>query len=414
MRLTVVGLGMVGLPTALLFAEAGCEVLGVEVDERRLDAYRRGAPDGALEPEVATLLRAVIADGRIRFGTAPEAADATIVAVGTPFRDGAPDLGAVRVALRELLPVLRPGSLLVIESTVPPGSTRSLARELGVAASVDIGHAPERVSPGNTLREMRENDRVVGGLTQEGGNATAALYRRICRGRIEVTDSTTAEFVKLIENTYRDVNIALANELLTVASALGIDFWHAAELANQHPRVQIHRPGPGVGGHCIGVAPLFIRAATNAPVDVLMAARARNESMPALVARQMLELCGDRQRPRVAILGTAYKPDVADDRDSPSLAVAAELRRAGAEVVLHDPLLVPADLSEVLGGADCVALLVAHSAYRGLEPATVARAVRARRMLDAAHLLDRESWEAEGFTFAYLAERSAAAERTAR
>ncbi len=405
MRINVIGLGMVGLPTALLFAESGADVVGVDIDEAQLAAYRRGRSDRPLERDVEDLLRTMVAGNRLRFAERPTAADAHVIAVPTPPRaDGAPDLEDLRAALGAVRDLLAPGAFLVLESTVPPGTTERLAAELAVPATVLVAHAPERVLPGQTLAEMRGNARIVGGLTPEAGRAAAALYARICRGRIEVTDARTAEFVKLIENTYRDVNIALANELSLIAGELGVDVWRAIDLANQHPRVHLHRPGPGVGGHCVGVAPMFLRAAAPAHADVLTAARRRNLAMPALVARQALALCGDSASPRIALLGLAYKPDIADDRDSPTYGVLAELVAAGARVAIHDPVLRPNDrLNDVLRETDCVVVLVAHSAYRTLDPEAVAAHVAARRVLDTTHTLDRAAWERAGFEFALLA-----------
>lgn len=410
MHINVIGLGVIGLPTALLFAEAGLEVTGTDVDRAKLAAYRERRSPRPLEPDLAALLQDVVARGALRLAEDPVAADAYVIAVGTPLRDGAPDLAGISGALRAMLPYLASGTLVIFESTMPPGTTARLAREFGLDR-VLVAHAPERVAPGRTLSEMRRNPRVVGGLTAEAGAQAATLYARICKGPIRVTDATTAEFVKLIENTYRDVNIALANELALLAGELEIDIWTSLELANGHPRVQLHRPGAGVGGHCIGVAPVFLQAVSPSVLELISAARRRNRAMPLVVARQVLELCAEASRPRVALLGLAYKPDVADDRDSPTHLVADYLVAGGAEVRIHDPLLLPErDLRDVLRDAHCMVVVVGHAAYRDLRPGDCVGLLAVPRVLDIAHVLERTQWERAGFRYYGLAQqiRSAA------
>lgn len=404
MRLSVVGLGMVGLPTALLFAESGLEVVGVDIDVARIERLTAGNPDKRIEAEAIDLLRAMLASGRLTFASRPVPADVHIIAVGTPIVDDAPDLTALRAACELIRAVVVPGNLVVIESTVPPGTTAMLAAEIQFPRGVRIGHAPERAAPGSALEEIRSNPRLAGGLTADAGEAIAEIYARICHGRIEITDATTAEFVKLSENAYRDVNIAFANELALMAGDLDLDIWRARDLANGHPRVRIHRPGPGVGGDCVPVAPLFLRAAAPGSYDLLGAARRRNGSMSDVVAKQILALT-DSPRPRVTVLGIAYKPDVADDRRSPSHAIVERLISAGAECVLHDPLLLNTTLEEALTGCDVLAVLVAHALYRSLDPAEVGRLVGRRSVVDAVHILDRQDWEQAGFRFVGLAER---------
>jgi UDP-N-acetyl-D-mannosaminuronic acid dehydrogenase len=405
----VLGLGYVGLPTACLFAVHGHDVIGVDTDSRRVESLQQGVLP-LDEPGLQLLFQAASNTGRLTCRTEPAAGDVFIVAVPTPVGWGnRPDLSFVQAAAESIRPHLRPGALVILESTCPPGTTATLLRgileqdDLKVGETLFLAHCPERVLPGRILTELVANDRVVGGLTPACTQKAADLYAPVVEGRIHTTSATVAETVKVIENTYRDVNIALANELAVVCDHLGIPASEVITLANHHPRVHLHQPGPGVGGHCIAVDPWFlVAAAPGATTPLIQAARARNDAMPAYVAEQIMAWIG-MQQPTIAVLGVSYKGNVADTRESPALDVVADLLRADADVRVHDPLveMVPGlpltDLETAVGGADAIVLLADHRGFRDLDPETLGQTMRHRRIYDARQSVDLAAWQRAGF-----------------
>jgi UDP-N-acetyl-D-mannosaminuronic acid dehydrogenase len=408
-RVGVIGLGYVGLPTASMFATRGLTVVGVDTNEAMIDRLLEGDVEN-LEPDVQSLALAALNSGKLRVSSAIEECDAYVVAVPTPVGpDHKADLTYVRTAIAALRPHLVKGSLVILESTVPPGTTENvIVPELemsGLRAGPDIlvAHCPERVLPGSTLVELVNNDRVVGGINRESGERAAALYRTFVRGRIHITDATTAELVKVMENTYRDVNIALANEFALVAQRLGVDVWEAIELANNHPRVSILKPGPGVGGHCIAVDPWFLVELTQDDTTVIRSARERNDSMPRLVVERLLANA-PALGTHVAVLGLAYRAGLGDTRESPALRVIKELESRGVEVKAHDPYVVSqagidvVTLEEALDNASAILVITDHSEFRNLDPDRAAAAVANRILFDTRNCLPREAWERAGFT----------------
>ena len=420
-KVCVVGLGYIGLPTAAMFATKGFEVVGVDVNARIVSALERGEVQ-IQEAAVRELVREALASGRFHAALVPEEADAFVIAVPTPIvkpevkaeagaegRVGKADLGYVVAAAESIVPYLRPGSLVVLESTSPPRTTEdvlapilersgiptrarsALARANGKAnghggegGRLYVAHCPERVLPGQIVEELVGNDRIVGGLDGESGERAKALYASFVEGEIFVTDATTAEMVKLMENTYRDVNIALANELSLVAERVGIDVWEAIRLANRHPRVSILKPGPGVGGHCIAVDPWFIAEAAPEVTPLIQTARRVNDGMPGRVVervkRALAERYGEsallaenRGKYTIACLGLAYKADVDDTRESPAVAVVNLLAEEGFVVRAYDPHARPgvvpwqvSSLSAATDAAQVVVLLTDHAEFRGL------------------------------------------------
>ncbi|MFM9147097.1 MAG: nucleotide sugar dehydrogenase, partial [Verrucomicrobiota bacterium] len=335
----VLGLGYIGLPTASVLATRGCSVLGVDVSPRVLAAVAAGRAH-VEEPDLDVLVRAAVGSGNLRVAAAPAPADVFIIAVPTPFAVGAdgartPDLSFVEAAARSLAPVAGSGALVILESTSPVGTTEKvkawledeLARLGRRADGLLYAHCPERVLPGQVLRELVTNDRICGGLTPEAAARARDLYATFCSARIFLTDARTAELAKLAENAYRDVNIAYANELAAVCERVGVDVWELIALANRHPRVNVLRPGPGVGGHCVAVDPWFIVDAAPDATPLIRAARAVNDGRPAAVAARVR--AGLAPGAAVACLGLAFKPDVDDLRESPAVAVAALLAAAG-------------------------------------------------------------------------------------
>ena len=400
-KVCVVGLGYIGLPTAAVLAARGHSVHGVDLNPVTVDTINAGRAH-IVEPDLDMLVQAGVQTGRLRAHTEPDAADVFILCVPTPLTgDRRPDLRHVEAAAAAVAPHLRPGNLVVLESTVPPGTTEAVAARLrGLSnlgpSELKVAHAPERVLPGRILREVVENDRVVGGVDDASSGACSAFYGTFVAGRVHVTDARTAEATKLVENAYRDVNIAFANELSLVADRLGLDVWRLIALANRHPRVDILHPGPGVGGHCIAVDPYFLIDAAPDLTPLMTQARRVNGAKPHRVVERVLGVAERFKRPRIACLGLAYKPDVDDLRESPALEIVRRLQEEAAgpldgDVRVCEPNLTRLDgfdlvpLDAALDGADIVVVLVAHRQFRALEPRRLAE----KSVIDACGALVR-------------------------
>ncbi|HYN40082.1 MAG TPA: UDP-N-acetyl-D-mannosamine dehydrogenase, partial [Rhodospirillales bacterium] len=338
----MIGLGYIGLPTAAVLATCGLQVTGVDVNPKVIAAVSAGKVH-IVEPGLERLVEAAVADGRLEAANRPCPADAFLITVPTPVRhdDRQPDMRYVDAAAAAIAHVLRPGNLVVLESTSPVGTTRRMARLMaelrpdlrfpgddGADGDVDFAYSPERVIPGRTLIELRDNSRVVGGMTPRAGARAAALYGTFVRNDRLVTDDRTAEMVKLIENAFRDVNIAFANELSMICDDLGLDVWRVIALANRHPRVSILKPGAGVGGHCIAVDPWFVVASAPERARLIRTARHVNDSKPDFIVDRVTEALDGKPMARVACLGLAFKADVDDFRESPALHIARLLTAA--------------------------------------------------------------------------------------
>ncbi len=385
---SVIGLGYVGLPTAALLAGAGKSVAGCDIRQSLVERINLGQT-AMVEPGLEALLSDCVGDGRLRAFDAPAQADVHLICVPTPAQeDGSADLTAVISAAAAVLRVAEPGDLVVLESTIPPGTTRQIlarrALALGFTPGHDIflAHAPERVLPGSALREVVENARIVGGVTERCTEVAAEFYRSFVSGPVHTTSSDAAEVAKLAENSFRDVNIGFANELANICGSLGIDPWEVIRLANEHPRVSILNPGPGVGGHCIAVDPRFL--AHSAPHDspLLQAARRVNAERPNRVVAEIRSTAGKFREPKIACLGLSYKPDIDDLRESPALEVARMLVREDVgTLLLVEPHLeqspIPGvelvDTELALALADIVVVLVAHSAFARIPAAAFTR-----------------------------------------
>ncbi len=393
---SVIGLGYVGLPTAAAFASRGIEVIGVDTNADIVASVNRGAAHIA-EPGLDDLLRAAVASGLLRATCEPERADAFLIAVPTPLAaDGSgPDLSFVEAASRAIAPLLARGNLVVLESTSPVGTTEHMATQLATLRpdltfpqqnagnpDVSVAYCPERVLPGRAMHEIISNDRVIGGMTAHCAAAAKALYETIVEGACLVTDVRTAEMCKLAENTFRDVNIAYANELSRICEKLRIDVWELIALANRHPRVSILRPGAGVGGHCIAVDPWFLVASAPEEAHLIRAARETNDAKPAWVVERVRDAVARcereiRKAPSVAVLGLAFKPDIDDLRESPAIGIVEALRGVhGERLIVVEPHIraLPASLSgcrmmtfdAALAEADVVVVLVQHRAFAKL------------------------------------------------
>ncbi|GMV91418.1 MAG: UDP-N-acetyl-D-mannosamine dehydrogenase [Candidatus Hydrogenedentota bacterium] len=407
-RICVMGLGYIGLPTASVLATNGYQVLGVDVGARIVETVNAGNIH-IEEPGLHTVVRAAIGSGNLRASLEPEKADVFFLAVPTPLTaDKKADMSYVCQATERIVPFLEKGNLVILESTSPPGTCRDMLKPILEKSGLEVGkdiylaHCPERVLPGKILKELIENDRVVGGFDTLSAQLARDIYASFVEGEIFLTDVTTAEMVKVIENTFRDVNIALANEVALLCESLGIDFGDVARLANRHPRVNVHTAGPGVGGHCISVDPWFLVEQFPDTAKIVHLARQRNDGMPHHVVERTMEFLEGVESPKVAVLGLAFKGNVDDMRESPSLDVIKLLGDRGVTLAVHDPFVKNADidllpLETCFDGADCLLLLTDHNDYKYLNPRQVIRLMRKPVLFDTRNLLDHEDWREAGF-----------------
>jgi len=422
-HICVIGLGYIGLPTASTFAAHGLRVLGVDINEAILETLRNGDIH-IHEPGLREEFQSTLKTGRITFASAPAPADAFIIAVPTPFYEGdlgeangvtfkKADMRAVTSAAESIVPHLKKGNLVVLESTSPPRTTVDLVRPIlersGLLAGRDfhLAYSPERVLPGQILRELIENARVIGGVTPESAQAGRDLYAPFVKGQIIQTDATTAEMVKLMENTTRDVNIALANEFARLASRFGVDVWEAISIASLHPRVKILSPGPGVGGHCISVDPWFFVESAPDITPLIYHARAVNDGQPHFVVELVRKAVGPLKGRKIAALGLAYKPNVDDLRESPAAEVIHLLQKEGTYVKAFEPFkpeglpnidCVPT-LADAIIDADAIVLLVNHTEFRALTPESLRPFTSAKVLIDTVNGWAGRDWEQTGFAY---------------
>ena len=395
--LSMIGLGYIGLPTATLFASRRKKVIGVDVNAYAVDTINQGRIH-IVEPELDMLVQAAVHGGYLRATLTPEPADAFLIAVPTPFLEGnKPDLSYIADAAKAIAPVLAKGNLVILESTSPVGTTEQLAQWLaearpdlsfpqqaGEEADVQVAYCPERVLPGRVVHELVSNDRVIGGMTQKATEMAIELYRIFVEGALVPTNARTAEMCKLTENSFRDVNIAFANELSLICDRLNINVWELISLANRHPRVNILQPGAGVGGHCIAVDPWFIVDTTPEEARIIRMAREVNDYKPEWVVEKVkaamagvLAVRSDARMAdvKVACLGLAFKPDIDDLRESPAALIARQLSNFGCQILAVEPNVdaLPGKLAAdnvslvsldfALDNADVVCVLVKHQPF---------------------------------------------------
>jgi len=395
-KICVVGLGYIGLPTAAVLASRGVEVVGVDVSQHTVDIINQGKIH-IVEPDLDLLVQASVQTRNLRATLQTERADVFMVAVPTPLKgDHQPDLSFIQSAAKAIAPVLESGNLVILESTSPVGTTEKIMQwmqeerpdlvfpvfgEEGNQADISVAHCPERVLPGHVVRELVENDRIIGGVTTQCAEKARELYETFVKGDCLVTDCRTAELGKLVENSFRDVNIAFANELSLISDKLGINVWELIKLANRHPRVNILQPGPGVGGHCIAVDPWFIVNSATDEAKLIRTARLVNDGKPSFVlgkVSQAIEATGkERAELTIACLELAFKPDIEDLRESPALEIAQQVGLMGvAKLILVEPNInkIPQGfdpqtteligLESALTAADVVVLLVDHKPFK--------------------------------------------------
>jgi UDP-N-acetyl-D-mannosaminuronic acid dehydrogenase len=401
-RISVIGLGYVGLPTAATIAARDVEVIGIDIRQEVVDRLNAGRAHFS-EPDLDIILNSVVRSGKLRASTEPEPAEAFMVAVPTPTdASHRPDMAAVESALTRIAPVLKSGDLVIIESTSPVGTTLNATKliktlrpdltnpyEAPEKSDLMFAYCPERILPGQTVRELIDNARIVGGLDKRSALRARELYRIFAKGEIVLATAEEAELSKLTENAYRDVNIAFANELSLVCETLGVNVWNVIRMANKHPRVNILSPGPGVGGHCIPIDPWFIHHAVPDRTPLIRTAREVNIGKAHHVAERIFARADRFKEPRIAVLGLAYKPDVDDLRESPAVEIAEMLaKKLGTRLLVVEPnveqlppslakfpnvSLVPLDTA--LAEADVIGVLVSHSQFREIDPAHLSERV---------------------------------------
>ncbi|SDJ66912.1 UDP-N-acetyl-D-mannosamine dehydrogenase [Microbulbifer yueqingensis] len=396
-RVSVIGLGYIGLPTAAVIASRGIDVIGVDVSQKVIDTINSGSIH-IVEPDLDIIVHGVVNTGKLRATLEPEPADAFMIAVPTPFKETPeggskePDLSYIQAAAKSIAPVLEKGNLIVLESTSPVGATEQMAAWLqeerpdlsfpqtkSDSADIKVAHCPERVLPGYVLQELVANDRVIGGMTKACSDKAIELYQTFVKGECIVTSARTAEMAKLTENSFRDVNIAFANELSMICDKLKINVWELISLANRHPRVNILKPGPGVGGHCIAVDPWFIVDSCPDEARLIKQARHTNDEKPAHVIDLVTKAADEFKKPVVSCLGLSFKPNIDDLRESPALRIVEHLVKTEiAEILVSEPNIdsLPDSLAdkvnlvtpdEAVEQSNIVVGLVAHREFKSLD-----------------------------------------------
>ncbi len=404
---SVIGLGYIGLPTAAVLASRGLQVIGVDVNQEAVDTINAGKIH-IVEPDLDIVVRSVVSTGNLKATVIPEPADVFMIAVPTPFHESdddshKPNLSYIHAAAKAIAPVIEKGNLVILESTSPVGTTEKLANWLaeerpdlsfpqdkGDAADIKIAHCPERVLPGYVLQELVSNDRVIGGLSNACSERAIELYKTFVRGECIVTNARTAEMAKLTENSFRDVNIAFANELSIICDKLKINVWELIQLSNRHPRVDILKPGPGVGGHCIAVDPWFIVDSCPEEANIIKQARLTNDAKPFYIIDKVIQAADQFKKPVIACLGLSFKADIDDLRESPALQVVEDLvKRNIGQIIAVEPNIndeeMPSALSSngvklttlenALEKANVIVVLVDHKEFKAADKAQFATKV---------------------------------------
>ncbi|HHV96991.1 MAG TPA: UDP-N-acetyl-D-mannosamine dehydrogenase [Clostridiaceae bacterium] len=425
-KICIIGLGYIGLPTAAMFATHGHKIVGVDINKKVVDALNNGKIT-IYEPYLDIMVQAAVTSGNLIGKTEPEEADAFIIAVPTPITsDKKADMSYVKSAAEAIVPHLRQGNMVVLESTSPPGTVKNLLvpilerSGLKVGEDLLVAHCPERVLPGKILIELVENPRIIGGVNRKSAEAVMELYRTFVRGEIYLTDATTAEMCKLMENTYRDVNIALANELALLCEKIGINAWEVIQLSNKHPRVNIHLPGPGVGGHCLAVDPWFIVETDPETAKIIKLGRQINDSMPYNVFKRAIEILSEKDSHciKVAILGITYKSNIDDTRESPIIELIKLFEEDGKyQVSIYDPhvssynhngysINMSKDVYSAAEGSDLLILAVNHDLFAKVDFELLYKKMASPNILDTRNFWDRKMLSKIGFNYYLLGDGS--------
>lgn len=405
-NICVLGLGYIGLPTSVMLALNGYKIIGVDTNENIINSLKNREAL-ILEPYLATILNELIAKELIILKSTPTECDAFIVCVPTPLQSNKTcDLSCVLSAVSSIIPKIKKGNIIIIESTIPPTTTKNIIKPLlektGLVVGKDIylAFCPERVLPGNVMREIANNDRIIGGITPECAYRALQIYTSFVKGEIILTDTDTAEMTKLIENVYRDVNIALSNELTKICNKLGINVLHSIELANKHPRVNLLNPGPGVGGHCIPIDPYFIIEKAPELSNIISRARETNLSMPNFIILKINEILKDIPKPKIAVWGIAYKGDTDDIRQSPALEIIEGLRELGCIIEIYDPVvknksIETSTMEESIRDADMILILADHKDFKSLDYVKIAKQMKIPLIFDTKNIIDTKYYDSE-------------------
>jgi len=414
----VIGLGYIGLPTASMLASNGYNVCGVDITPQIVDTINRGEIH-IEEPGLKELVKSVVDSGNLRAYLEPQESDVYIIAVPTPVKsDKKACLDYVEAAAKSIINILKSGDLVILESTSPPETTKDFLipilekTGLKIGEELFVSYCPEKVLPGKIIYELVNNKRIIGGINEKSAQLAKEVYSSFVQGEMYLTDTVTAEMVKIMENTYRDVNIALANELAKISYKLGINAWDVINLANLHPRVNLHNPGPGVGGHCISVDPWFIVEKNPVLAQLIGQARNTNDSMPEFTYDLVLEQVKDIPNAKITLLGLTYKPDIDDIRESPSIEIAEMINNnPDLNLSIYDSHVKNfshklSNLEEALQDSDCILLAVNHSEFDSIDPAEVSKLVRNKIIIDTRNSLNRQAWEEAGFKYVLLGQSS--------
>lgn len=417
MKISVLGLGYIGLPTASILATNGNEVSGIDISISAVNTINKGGIH-IEEPGLKTLVEAAVKSGNLKAYTEVRQADIYIIAVPTPItEDKRADLSCVGAAAQSLLPILKQGDLVILESTSPPGTTKDFLCPILEKSGLKIGkdlfvaHCPERVLPGKIISELIQNTRIVGGINDKSAQMAKRVYECFVEGEIHLTDASTAEMVKVMENTYRDVNIALANELAKISYDLGVNCWEVIKLANLHPRVNYHQPGPGVGGHCISVDPWFIVEKFPEISKLIHSARLVNDSMPEFTYKLIEKHTQNISNPKITVLGVSYKANVDDCRESPSEKIIEYiLKNNKFNLSIYDPHVKQykyelSNFEDAFKSSDCVVLAVDHTEFKYIDADKLAKLVRNKLIIDTRNVLDSKKWTSSGFKYLLLGDR---------
>ena len=395
MKICIVGQGYIGLPTAALFTRSDCEVVGVDVNEEIINNLNKGKIH-IEEPGIAEIIKNAVDNKRYHASLTPEKADAFIITVPTPYiaENYSCDLSYVIEACNEILPFIEKGNTVIVESTIAPMSTDDVIKPIFEKAGYTIGkdlylaHCPERVLPGKIIEELIHNDRIIGGITPECSKKASEVYGQFVEGELMLTEAKTAELSKCMENTYRDVNIALANELAKICAEIGVNALDVIKMANKHPRVNLHSPGPGVGGHCLAIDPYFIYAKAPETAKIIKLARDTNNSMPQFVYENVCKIIPEG---KISIFGVSYKGNTGDDRESPAYEIIALLENKGYEIAIYEPHIERdnfVDFNEAIEGSNLILILADHNEFKEMDYESIKDKMETPIIFDTKNILE--------------------------
>ena len=395
MKICVIGQGYIGLPTAALFTKSGCDVVGVDVVKDVVNNLNKGKIH-IEEPGLKEVIEIAIKNGKYKASLEPEKADAFIITVPTPYiaDNYSCDLSYVIEACNEILPFIEKGNTVIVESTIAPMSTDDVIKPIFEKAGYTIGkdlylaHCPERVLPGKIIEELIHNDRIIGGITPECSKKASEVYGQFVEGELMLTEAKTAELSKCMENTYRDVNIALANELAKICAEIGVNALDVIKMANKHPRVNLHSPGPGVGGHCLAIDPYFIYAKAPETAKIIKLARDTNNSMPQFVYENVCKIIPEG---KISIFGVSYKGNTGDDRESPAYEIIALLENKGYEIAIYEPHIERdnfVDFNEAIEGSNLILILADHNEFKEMDYESIKDKMETPIIFDTKNILE--------------------------